>query len=124
MAYYAKLDANNVVIDVVSVDNSDIVDDEGNEVESLGSDLLKGIFGSDTVWVKTSYNNNIRKNFAGIDFTYDYTRDAFIPPKDFPSWVLNETTCQWEAPVSKPSGMHYWDEDAYQADNTQGWVAF
>ena len=84
-------------------------------------------------WIQTSYNTRggehilggtpLRKNIAGIGYTYDKTRDAFIPPIVFPSWVLNETTCLWEPPIVKPTtGKYEWDEELYQSDNTQGWV--
>ena len=84
-------------------------------------------------WIQTSYNTRggqhtlggtpLRKNFAGIDYTYDKDKDAFIPPCDFPSWTLNETTCLWEPPIVKPTtGSYEWDEELYQSDNTQGWV--
>ena len=84
-------------------------------------------------WIQTSYNTRggvhklggtpLRKNFAGIGFTYDKNLDAFIPPSPFTSWILNETTCLWEAPLEKPStGKYFWDESLYQSDNTQGWV--
>ena len=87
-------------------------------------------------WIQTSYNTYggehklggtpLRKNFAGIGFTYDKTKDAFIPPQQFPSWTLNETTCLWEPPIPQPSdGKAYrWDETLYQSDNTKGWVEY
>jgi hypothetical protein len=84
-------------------------------------------------WIQTSYNTKggvhklggtpLRKNYAGIGYTYDKNLDAFIPPRLFPSWTLNETTCLWEPPIVKPStGRYKWDEELYQSDNTQGWV--
>ena len=90
MAYFAELDADNNVIRVLSVRNEDITDQNGNEQEALGIAWLQNLFGG--TWVKTSYNAKIRKNYAGIGFTYDKYRDAFIPPKPYASWVLNETT--------------------------------
>ena len=96
-------------------------------------------------WIQTSYNTRggvhyepnsntpssdqskaLRKNYAAVGYTYDKTRDAFIPPQQFPSWTLNETTCLWDPPMSQPSdGKAYlWDESLYQSDNTKGWVEF
>lgn len=124
MASFARLDENNVVIEVHSVNNDVILDDDGNESEAIGIAFQQSLFGADTVWKQTSYNGNMRKNFAGIGYTYDADRDAFIPPKPFDSWVLNETICQWEAPIPRPDydNRYRWDEDAYQTDNTEGWV--
>ena len=110
MAHFAQLDANNVVTQVVVVGNKDTSDANGAEKESIGVAFCERLFGG--TWKQTSYNGNIRKNYAGIGYTYDAGRDAFIPPKPFASWVLNETTCQWEAPVPMPTdGKRYtWDE--------------
>ena len=76
------------------------------------------------LWVETFTDGSLRKNYAGKGYTYDSDKDAFIPPKLYASWTLNETTCNWEAPITYPTdGSTYrWDEDAYQADNTTGWV--
>ena len=110
MAHFAQLDANNVVTQVIVVGNKDTADASGAEKESIGVAFCERLFGG--TWKQTSYNGNIRKNYAGIGYTYDAGRDAFIPPKPFASWVLNETTCQWEAPVPMPTdGKRYtWDE--------------
>jgi hypothetical protein len=103
MSHFAELDENNVVLRVLVGDNN--LPNEGYDwfVENLGGR-----------WVQTSYNATIRKNFAGIGFIYDEERDAFIAPKPFESWVLNETTCRWQAPIPYPQdGRDYlWDEDA------------
>jgi len=109
MAHFAKIESN-LVTQVIVVDNSDILDEDGNESEAIGVQFCKDLLGGN--WVQTSYNKTFRKNFAGIDYTYDSTRDAFIEPKKFPSWVLNETTCIWEAPVPYPSdnNEYAWDE--------------
>jgi hypothetical protein len=89
MAHWAELDENNIVLRVTVGDNNDPAGDEGYQW------LIDNIGGT---WVKTSYNGNIRKNFAGIGYTYDLVRDAFIPPKPAEGeWILNEDTCQWEA---------------------------
>ena len=105
MAHFAEIDAENIVIRVLVTDNNDPNGDEGYKW------LLENFDGR---WVKTSYNAKIRKNFAGIGYTYDEARDAFIAPKPFPSWVLNEDTCRWEAPTPYPDDgvMYEWDEEA------------
>jgi hypothetical protein len=103
MAYFAKLGTGNIVENVISINNSVITDSNGIEQEQLGVDFINKLYNTRDLWKQTSYNNNIRKNFAGIGYQYDQTRDAFIPPKTFNSWILNEDTCRWEAPVVKPS---------------------
>ena len=103
MAHFAEIDDNNIVLRVLVTDNNDPNGDEGYQwlVNRLGG-----------TWVKTSYNNNIRKNFAGIGYTYDSERDAFIGPKPFDSWSLDEATCRWQAPSPAPTdGFTYlWNE--------------
>jgi hypothetical protein len=103
MAHFAKIGLNGKVIEVLSVVNEVLHDANGVEQETIGIDFLKILFNEpNAVWKQTSYNNNIRKNYAGIGYAYDETRDAFIPPKPFESWLLNEDTCQWESPVAYP----------------------
>jgi hypothetical protein len=106
MAHFAKLGTGNIVEQVIVVSN-DIA-----TTEQAGADFLNNLYKTRDVWKQTSYNNNIRKNFAGIGFIYDQQRDAFIPPKPFNSWTLNEDTCQWESPVAYPTdGQRYkWNE--------------
>jgi len=103
MAHFAKLGVGNIIEQIVVVHNSVITDNNGNEVEQLGVDFLNNLYKSRDVWKQTSYNGNFRKRYAGIGYTYDQQRDAFIPPKPFNSWILNETTCNWESPVVKPT---------------------
>ena len=106
MAHYAFLDENNVVIEViVGVEETELID--GVDPETWYSDF-RG-----QVCKRTSYNGNIRKNYAGIGFTYDSELDAFIPPMPFPSWELNEETCLWSAPVDYPSDglTYFWNEE-------------
>jgi hypothetical protein len=103
MAHFAKLGTGNIVEQVISINNAVITDVNGVEQEQLGNDFINKLYNTRDVWKQTSYNNNIRKNYAGIGFHYDQARDAFIPKKPFNSWVLNETTCLWEAPVAKPT---------------------
>ena len=113
MAYFAKLKTGNIVEQVISINNAVITDANGVEQEQLGVDFINKLYGTNDIWKKTSYNNNIRKNYAGIGYTYDETRDAFIAPKPFNSWILNEQTCNWEAPVVYPNdGNKYsWNEE-------------
>ena len=111
MATFAKIGLNNKVIEVLSVHNNELLDSNGVEQEVNGIDFLTKLTGW-SIWVQTSYNNNFRKNHAGIGYTYDEDRDAFIPPKPFNSWVLNEEICQWEAPVALPDteNRYTWNE--------------
>ena len=121
MASFAKIGLNNKVIEVLSVVNEVLHDSNGIEQEAIGVDFLTKLTGY-PVWKKTSYNTHggihdnggtpLRKNHAGIGYTYDETRDAFIAPKPFNSWILNEDTCRWEAPVARPQddNMYFWNE--------------
>ena len=110
MAHFARIDENGVVQQVVVVDNKDTADASGVEKEHIGAAHLEKVLGG--TWKQTSYNGNMRKNYAGIGYTYDAQRDAFIPPKPFNSWLLNENTAQWEAPTPMPTDgkMYSWDE--------------
>ena len=122
MAHFAKLGVGNI-IEKVSVVSNDIA-----TTEQAGVDFLNNLYGSRDVWKQTSYNTKagvhlnggtpFRKNYAGVGYTYDQTRDAFIPKKPYNSWILNETTCNWEAPVAKPDdGQRYsWNEETQQWD--------
>jgi hypothetical protein len=116
MAHFAELDSNNVVLRVIVVGNKDTADANGVEKEHIGAAFCERLFGGN--WKQTSYNGNKRKNYAGIGYTFDATRDAFIPPKPFNSWVLVEDTCQWKAPIDMPADAgtgeppkrYTWDE--------------
>jgi len=114
MAHFAKLDENNNVL-AVHVVNNDVITIDGVESEQAGIDFLTGLHGH-TLWKQTSYNGTIRKNYASVGYTYDTERDAFIAPKPYGSWVLDEATCQWEAPVVYPTdGKRYgWFEPNQQ----------
>ena len=103
MAHFAELDQNNVVLRVLVTDNNDPNGDEGYQW------LLDNLGGT---WVKTSYNATIRKNFAGLGYSYNSDLDAFVAPKPFASWLLNNDTCQWQAPTPRPTdGFTYlWNE--------------
>jgi hypothetical protein len=106
MAHYAFLDSDNIVTEViVGVDENELI--EGKDTETWYGEF-RG-----QVCKRTSYNGNMRKNYAGLGFYFDEGRDAFIPPKPYPSWLLNEDTCQWEAPIPYPDDdlMYQWDEE-------------
>jgi hypothetical protein len=122
MASFAKIGLNNKVIEVVTVHNNELLDANGVEQEVNGVNFLTTLTGW-AIWKQTSYNNNIRKNYAGIGYTYDEDRDAFIPPKPYPSWTLNEDTCLWNPPTPKPNeaetGKDYvWNESTLTWDFT------
>ena len=106
MAHFAKLGVGNKILKVEVVSNDIAIN------EQAGVDFLNNLHGTNDVWKQTSYNGNIRKNFAGIGYKYDQTRDAFIAPKPFNSWTLNEDTCLWEAPVAYPDddNRYTWNE--------------
>ena len=110
MAHFAQLNEENIVTQVIVVANQDTADKDGVENEAIGIEFCTNLLGGR--WVQTSYNANIRKNYAGIGYKYDATLDAFIPPQPFQSWTLNEETAQWEAPTPYPDdGKRYsWDE--------------
>ena len=127
MASFAKIGLNSKVMSVHSVHNNELKDSNGVEQEVLGVEFLTNLHGW-AIWKQTSYNTiagehklggtPFRKNFAGKGFTYDEDRDAFIPPKPFASWILNEETCQWEAPVVRPDDgkIYSWNETTQQWD--------
>jgi len=120
MAHFAKLNENNIVIQVNVVDNNDILNLPFPASEAVGIQFLITWSGGYTNWKQTSYNDNFRRRYARIGDTYDSQRDAFIPPKPYASWVLNETTCEWEAPVPYPvdqqNRLYNWNEE------TQSWI--
>jgi hypothetical protein len=118
MAHFVKLNENNIVIEVNVVQNNELLDENGNESEAKGIEFLTAWSGGYANWKQTSYNGTIRKNYAGIGYTYDSQRDAFIAPQPYASWLLNESTCQWDAPIPMPTDnkMYRWDE------TTTSWV--
>lgn len=117
MAHFAKIDENNVVIEVIVVNNEAI---DANNEEASGIEFLKSLFGDETNWKQTSYNRSFRKNFAGVGYSFredlNLPDGAFISPKPFDSWLLDEDSCGWLAPVAYPSesdgSMYYWDEES------------
>jgi hypothetical protein len=129
MASFAKLNSNNVVERVESIVNEVIKDSNGIEQEQLGINFLRNLYNEpNAIWKQTSYNTvggvhllggiPFRKNHAGIGYIYDQQKDAFIPPKLFNSWVLNESTCLWNSPIPYPNdnNSYIWNE------NTQNWI--
>jgi hypothetical protein len=118
MAHFAQTE-NNIVTNVIVVSNQDILDENGQESEQKGINFCSHLLGG--TWKQTSYNGTIRKNYAGVGYTYDESRDAFIAPKPFASWVLDETTCKWKAPVDMPSDAsmdngYIWNEETLTWD--------
>jgi hypothetical protein len=124
MASFAKLNSENIVTTVVSVVNEVLKDSNGIEQENIGIEFLKTLYNEpNAIWKQTSYNTHgnvhslggipFRKNHAGIGYTYDSNRDAFIPHKPFNSWILNEQTCNWDAPVARPNdnNIYSWNEE-------------
>lgn len=118
MAHFAKLNEDGIVITVNVVSNSDINDLPFPESEAVGIKFLTEWSSGYSNWKQTSYNANFRKNYAGVDYTYDPIRDAFIPPKPFQSWILNEQTCIWEAPIPLPDNenLYVWNEETLSWD--------
>jgi hypothetical protein len=112
MAHFAELDASDIVTQVVVVHNNELLDN-GVESEAKGVAFLASLYGHDR-WKQTSYNGNMRKNYAGVGFAYDADRDAFVAPQPFASWSLDESTCTWVPPVPYPTdgNLYRWDEDA------------
>jgi len=115
MAHFVRIE-NGVVVQGIVVNNKDTADEHGVEKEDIGIAFCSNLLGG--TWKQTSYNGNIRKNYAGIGYTYDETLDAFIPPKPFASWLLDTDKAQWKAPVDYPTdeGSFTWNED------TLAWV--
>jgi hypothetical protein len=108
MKYFAEIDNNNIVTRVCVFNDSIQNEEEAKQITPLFQNGIK--------WIETSLDGSIRKNSAGIGYIYDENRDSFISPKPFNSWILNETTCKWEAPISQPDRYCFWNE------NTQNWI--
>tara|TARA_R100001244_G_C5144474_1_gene128515 strand:- start:355 stop:732 length:378 start_codon:yes stop_codon:yes gene_type:complete len=120
MAHFAELDENNIVVSVTVVDNRHVPSDKHVD----GETWCKNFFNKpDTTFKQTSYNDNFRKRYAGIGFTYDASKDVFISLQPYASWSLNDDS-DWQAPITYPidDKEYYWDETLYQSDNSQGWV--
>jgi hypothetical protein len=118
MAHFARVNENWIVEQVIVVKNEVLQNNLGIECDWLGEQFCQQLFGPDTKWIQTSCNGRIYKNFAGIGYTFDPQRNAFISPKPYESWTLDESTCRWESPVPYPSdgGIYSWDEE------NQDWV--
>lgn len=112
MAHFVKIE-NHVVTQIIVVDNANCGNLEFPESEPVGKKYIESL-GMEGEWVQTSYNGNFRKNYAATGYMFDKHRDAFIPPMRYPSWTLNETTCQWEPPVAFPADgkLYEWNESA------------
>tara|TARA_Y100000389_G_C17309226_1_gene437086 strand:- start:104 stop:472 length:369 start_codon:yes stop_codon:yes gene_type:complete len=119
MAHFAKLNENNIVTEVVVVNNDILLEVDETESENKGKTFLNLVFGTSN-WVKTSYNGNFRKQFAGVGYTYDSNNNVFISPKPFESWTLDENF-DWQPPVNIPSdfdGINYlWNEKNQNWEN-------
>jgi len=134
MQYFAQLDDNNIVINVMTIDDNECRTANGTVLEEIGIGFCKKLLGPNTKWKQTYPDESNRKRFSRVGDSYDEALDAFISPKPYPSWILNEETCKWESPIGPPelSGEismlppdkrePVWDEEAYQADNTTGWI--
>lgn len=109
MAHFAEIDDNNIVQRVIVVSNDDCKDASGNESEEVGAAFCENLLGGR--WIQTSYNHKIRKQYAGIGFSYNADANVFVSPQPFPSWTLDENH-DWQPPVSRPDGMVYWDEES------------
>jgi hypothetical protein len=118
MAHFAELDADNIVVRVIVVNNAELLDANRQEQEAIGVAFCQSLFGG--TWVQTSYNGNFRARFAGQGYAYDQNHDAFIAPKPFPSWTFSDNILDWVSPVAYPEdGNRYaWDE------NTTSWAAW
>ena len=140
MAHFAQLDENNVVTQVIVVSNDDTSDSNGTETESIGVAFCQKLLGADTNWKQTSYNGNMRGNYAGIGYTYMEnvatlgvgSTDVFLPQQPYASWTISTSAAQWVSPLGDEPTLtddqiaarsyYTWDESAYQADNTTGWT--
>jgi len=134
MAHFAEIDSNNIVTRIVRISNDALVNpNTGLEDEEFGIVACRRKFGINTNWKQTSYNHNMRVRYAAVGYSYNEELDAFIPIKpSFESWILNTQTCNWESPLGpapertieqiENHSRYKWDEEAYQADNTTGWV--
>lgn len=129
MAHYAFLDENKIVTHVIvgKEEGEDGIDWEEHYGNFVGQTCKRTSYNT-LGGVHSNNGEPFRKNYAGIGFFYDDQRDAFIPPKPYDSWILNEDSCLWESPIPKPQDTetiyHFWNEELYQTDNTKGWVKF
>ena len=139
MAHFAQLDGDNIVTQVIVVSNDDTSDSNGVETESIGVAFCQKLLGAETNWKQTSYNGNMRGNYAGIGYTYMSnvaalgvgSTDIFIGQQPYASWTIDAAAANWKAPITQPTltddqiaarSYYTWDESAYQGDNTKGWT--
>jgi hypothetical protein len=117
MKYFAEIDENNMVINIILVNDEDCLDENEKESEVVGAEFCKNLLGG--VWKQTYYDANFRKNFAGIGYTYDEKLDAFIPPQLYSKWILNEETAQWESPIPPPDNEnpYFWNDEKGSWEN-------
>ena len=118
MAHFAKLGIDNIVLEILVINNVDTMTPQGEEREEIGVEFLRKLTGHET-WKQTSYNRSFRKNYAAIGYTYNSTRDAFIPPKPYASWTLDENTCRWKPPTPAPTTenkTYSWNESTLSWD--------
>ena len=119
MAHFAEINSENEVVNILTIDNVDIVDENGNESEDVGRGVCASLNGEGT-YIQTSYNSSIRERYAVIGGTYEPGADVFIDAQPYPSWVLNNSTHVWESPTPNPGGYDYWDEDNLSWVDTSG----
>jgi hypothetical protein len=114
MAHFARLNQGSIVTNVIVVANQELMDQDGKESEAKGIAFCQSLFGTNSIWKQGSYTGKIRKNYPGIGYIYDEARDAFIPPRPFESWALDESSCTWQPPIPYPTdgSIYVWDEDA------------
>ena len=143
MAHFAKIDSDNLVLDVLTLNDSDMLDSENNPSEAVGQTYLQTHNNwASNLWIQTSYNTHqnqhrlggtaFRGNYAQPGYTWDSVNEIFWPEKPYASWVKNTTDARWQSPIGDAPALtqaeweaysyYSWDEDAYQADNTTGWV--
>lgn len=132
MEYFAQLDENNIVLQVILVSSDDIKDSNGNVSEEIGIFLCKQLVNNQTLrWKRTCFEGSFRGRFGNVGYTYDENLDIFIEPQPFPSWSLDQITGDWISPLGpKPSltenqvgsYLYLWEENLYNSDNTKGWV--
>jgi hypothetical protein len=119
MAHFAQINENNIVTQVIVVADADCAGGQFPESDPVGAAFCHKLLGG--TWKQTSYNSNFRKHYAGIGYTYDHERGAFIPPQPFESWVLNEDTCLWDSPVPYPNDdkLYEWNENTHTWDSVE-----
>jgi hypothetical protein len=115
MGYFAQINENNIVEQIIAINNLDLGEPEFTfpETDAIGQVFIANVLKLPGSWKQTSYHNNIRKNYAGIGYTYDLDLDAFIPPQPYASWILNIETCLWDSPIPYPADgtVYTWNED-------------